>query len=82
LIKQLGRYPEIIFLAGNQYSPAIIANYLYDLVKSYNTFYQNINILKTNNLKLRNFRIALSEKVAEVIKNATSLLGIEVPNRM
>ena len=82
LIKRLGRYPEIIFLAGNQYSPAIIANYLYDLVKSYNTFYQNINILKTNNLKLRNFRIALSEKVAEVIKNATFLLGIEVPNRM
>ena len=82
LIKQLGRYPEIIFLAGNQYSPAIIANYLYDLVKSYNTFYQNINILKTDNFKLQNFRIALSKKVAEVIKNAASLLGIEVPNRM
>ena len=82
LIKHLGRYPEIIFLAGNQYSPAIIANYLYDLVKSYNTFYQNINILKTDNLKLQNFRIALSKKVAEVIKNASYLLGIEVPNRM
>ena len=82
LIKQLGRYPEIIFLAGNQYSPAIIANYLYDLVKSYNTFYQNINILKTDNFKLQNFRIALSKKVAEVIKNAAFLLGIEVPNRM
>ena len=82
LIKHLGRYPEIIFLAGNQYSPAIIANYLYDLVKSYNTFYQNINILKTDNLKLQNFRVSLSKKVAEVIKNAASLLGIEVPNRM
>ena len=82
LIKHLGRYPEIISLAGNQYSPAIIANYLYDLVKSYNTFYQNINILKTDNLKLQNFRIALSKKVAEVIKNASYLLGIEVPNRM
>ena len=82
LIKHLGRYPEIIFLAGNQYSPAIIANYLYDLVKSYNTFYQNINVLKTDNLKLQNFRIALSKKVAEVIKNASYLLGIEVPNRM
>ena len=82
LIKHLGRYPEIIFLAGNQYSPAIIANYLYDLVKRYNTFYQNINILKTDNLKLQNFRVSLSKKVAEVIKNAASLLGIEVPNRM
>ena len=82
LIKHLGRYPEIIFIAGNQYSPAIIANYLYDLVKSYNTFYQNINILKTDNLKLQNFRVSLSKKVAEVIKNAASLLGIEVPNRM
>ncbi len=82
LIKHLGRYPEIIFLAGKQYSPAIVANYLYDLVKSYNSFYQNINILKTNNLKLRNFRISLSEKVAEVIKNAALLLGIEVPSRM
>jgi len=82
LIKHLGRYPEIVFLAGNQYSPAIIANYLYDLVKSYNTFYQNINILKIDNLKLQNFRILLSKKVAEVVKNATFLLGIEVPDRM
>ena len=82
LIKHLGRYPEVIYLAGDQYSPAIIANYLYDLVKSYNTFYQNINILKSKNLKVRNFRIALSIKVAKVIKNGSNLLGIEVPNRM
>lgn len=82
LIKQLGRYPEVVVLAGEQYSPALIANYLYDLVKSYNTFYQNITVLGSENPKQKNFRVALSKKVAEVIANASGLLGMEVPNRM
>ena len=82
LIKQLGRYPEVVILAGTQYSPAIIANYLFDLVKSYNTFYQNVTVLGSDNDELKNFRVALSQKVAEVISNATSLLGIQVPDSM
>ena len=67
VIKQLGNYPEVVTLAGAQYSPALIANYIYDLVKSYNTFYQNVSVLGSDNLVQKNFRIALSQKVAEVI---------------
>ncbi len=82
LIKLLGSYPELVNLAGEQYSPAIIANYLYDLVKSYNTFYQNISVLGVDDIELRNFRIALSQKVAEVISSSSELLGFSVPDRM
>ena len=82
VIKQLGYYPEVVTLAGAQYSPALIANYIYDLVKSYNTFYQNVSVLGSDNLVQKNFRIALSQKVAEVIYNGCGLLGINVPNRM
>jgi len=82
VIKQLGNYPEVVTLAGAQHSPALIANYIYDLVKSYNTFYQNVSVLGSDNLVQKNFRIALSQKVAEVIYNGCGLLGINVPNRM
>ena len=82
VIKQLEIYPEIIVLAGKQYNPALIANYTYDLVKSYNTFYQNVSVLGSTDATQKAFRIALSEKVAEVIANASSLLGIIVPSRM
>ena len=82
VIKQLEIYPEIIVLAGTQYNPALIANYTYDLVKSYNTFYQNVSVLGSTDATQKAFRIALSEKVAEVIANASSLLGIIVPSRM
>ena len=82
VIKQLEIYPEVIVLAGKQYNPALIANYLYDLVKSYNTFYQNVSVLGSTDITQKAFRVALSEKVAEVIANASSLLGIDVPNRM
>ena len=82
LIRLLGSYPETVVLAGEHYSPAIIANYLYDLAKSYNTFYQNISVLGTKDIELRNFRIALSQKVAEVISSSSSLLGFKVPDRM
>ena len=82
VIKQLEIYPEIIILAGKQYNPALIANYLYDLVKSYNTFYQNVSVLGSSDTTQKAFRVALSEKVAEVIANASNLLGIDVPYRM
>jgi len=82
LLKQLGRYPEVVVTAAEQYSPAIVANYLYDLVKSYNTFYQNISVLGSTDADQKSFRIALSQKVAEVISNASGLLGINVPDTM
>ena len=82
VIKQLEIYPEVIVLAGKQYNPALIANYAYDLVKSYNTFYQSVSVLGSADVIQKAFRIALSEKVAEVIANASNLLGIDVPNRM
>lgn len=82
LIKLLARYPETIQQAGEQFSPALIANYVYDLVKAYNTFYQNISILGTTDQNQKHFRIALSQKVAEVISGGCGLLGIQVPDRM
>jgi len=69
-------------LAAKQYNPALIANYTYDLVKSYNTFYQNVSVLGSTNATQKAFRIALSKKVSEVIANASGLLGIDVPDRM
>ena len=82
LIKLLGSYPEFVILAREEYSPAIIANYLYDLAKSYNAFYQNISVLGVEDIELRNFRVALSQKVAEVISSSSGLLGFKVPDRM
>ena len=82
VIKQLEIYPEVIVLAGKQYNPALIANYAYDLVKSYNTFYQSVSVLGSTDATQKAFRVALSEKVAEVVANASGLLGIDVPNRM
>jgi len=82
VLKQLVLFPEIVQLAANNYSPALIANYVYDLVKEYNSFYQSVPILGCDNLQEKIFRIQLSEKVSKVIKNAFSLLGIDVPERM
>ena len=82
LIKQLQLFPEAIQQAGVQYSPALIANYTYELVKSFNSFYQNVSILGTDNNEEKSFRIQLSKAVSDVIKTAFDLLGIEVPERM
>jgi arginyl-tRNA synthetase len=82
LIKQLQLFPETIQQAGAQYSPALIANYTYELVKSFNSFYQNVSILGADNNKEKSFRIQLSQAVSDVIKTAFGLLGIEVPERM
>lgn len=82
LLKILQQYPETIQLAAENYSPALIANYTYDLVKEFNSFYQNVPILATQNEAEKTFRVRLSSAVAEVIKSAFALLGIEVPERM
>tara|TARA_Y100000034_G_scaffold125539_1_gene175335 strand:- start:161775 stop:163550 length:1776 start_codon:yes stop_codon:yes gene_type:complete len=82
LIKQLQLFPETIQQAASNYSPAVIANYTYDLVKEFNSFYQNVSILGEENEELKKFRVQLSNKVGEVIKSAFSLLGINVPDRM
>ena len=82
LIKQLELFPEVIQQAAKNYSPALVANYTYDLVKEFNSFYQNVSILGEENETKKVFRVQLSQKVANVIKSAFSLLGIQVPNRM
>ena len=82
LIKQLELYPEVIQNAAHHHSPALVANYTYDLVKEYNSFYQSVSILGEENFNKKVFRVQLSQKVSEVIKSAFLLLGIEVPERM
>ena len=82
LIKQLELYPNTIQQAAKNYSPALIANYTYDLVKEFNSFYQNVSILGETNESKKIIRVQLADKVAYVIKSAFSLLGIQVPNRM
>ena len=82
LLKQLQVFPEVVQNGAEQHSPALIANYTYDLVKEFNSYYQNVSILgaKTDSEKM--FRVQLSNKVAQTIKNAFKVLGIEVPERM
>jgi arginyl-tRNA synthetase len=82
LIKQLQLYPEIVQLAAGNHSPALIANYTYDLVKEFNAFYQNVTILGTEDIEEKKFRVQLSDSVGKVIKSAFQLLGIQVPERM
>jgi arginyl-tRNA synthetase len=82
LIKQIELYPDIIQQAAKNFSPALIANYTYDLVKEFNSFYQNVSILGETDETKKIIRVQLASKVAEIIKSAFSLLGIDVPNRM
>lgn len=82
ILNLLSQYPETIQLAAKNYSPALIANYTYDLVKSFNSFYQNVSILGANSEHEKKFRVLLSFKVGEVIKSSFQLLGIKVPERM
>ncbi|GAL80842.1 arginyl-tRNA synthetase [Algibacter lectus] len=82
LIKQLQLFPEVVQNAAEQHSPALIANYTYDLVKEFNSFYQNVSILGADNDVEKQLRVQLSNTVANTIKNAFSLLGIQVPERM
>lgn len=82
LIKQLQLFPEVIQNAASNHSPALIANYTYELVKEFNSFYQNVSILGADDLNDKIFRVQLSYKVAQTIKSAFSVLGIQVPERM
>jgi len=82
LLKQLELYPDTIQQAAANYSPALIANYTYDLVKEFNSFYQNVSILGEEDQDKKIFRVQLAKKVADTIKSAFSLLGISVPERM
>ncbi len=82
LIKLLYDYPSTLEQAAQNFSPAMIANYVYDLAKEFNQFYQEITILKEEDSEKRNFRLALSEFTGNTIRAAMKLLGIEVPERM
>ncbi len=82
LVKQLELYPEVIQNAAQNHSPALIANYTYDLVREYNSFYQAVPILGSNDSVEKVFRVQLSKKVADTIASAFQLLGIQVPERM
>ena len=82
VLKTLQLFPEIVQQAAENYSPALIANYTYDLVKEFNSFYQNVSILGAEDDSEKNFRVQLSQAVADVIKTAFGLLGIQVPERM
>ncbi|WP_396188810.1 arginine--tRNA ligase [Flavobacterium sp.] len=82
LIKQIQLFPEVIQQAAENHSPALVANYTYDLVKEFNSFYQNVSILGEEDVNKKIFRVQLSYLVGNTIKNAFSLLGINVPERM
>lgn len=82
LIKQIQLFPEVVQLAAENHSPALVANYTYDLVKEFNSFYQNVTILGTEDKSEKLFRVRLAKKVGEVIKSAFGMLGIQVPERM
>lgn len=82
LIKQLLELPEAFDVAAKTYNPSVIAAYAYDLVRDFNSFYQQCAILREPNNELRVFRLALTKKVGEVVKKAMNVLGIEMPERM
>jgi arginyl-tRNA synthetase len=82
LLKQIQVFPEVVQNAADNHSPALIANYTYDLVKEFNSFYQNVSILGADNEAEKMFRVQLSNVVAKTIKNSFGLLGIQVPERM
>ena len=82
LIQMIADYAATVRNAGTEYSPALIANYTYDLVKEYNQFYHDFSILREENEEVKKFRLVLSANVAKVVKSGMSLLGIEVPERM
>ncbi len=82
LIQLITEFPAVVKQAGEEFSPALIANYVYELVKEYNQFYHDFTILKEENANVKQFRLVLSETIASVIKTGMNLLGIDVPERM
>ena len=82
IVQLLSQYPEVVKEAGKDLSPAVIANYTYELVKTYNHFYQAVPILIEKDEEVKRLRLLLSANVAKVIKQSMKLLGVEVPERM
>jgi len=82
LLKSITLFPSIVQEAADNYSPAVVANYVYDLVKDFNSFYQNVSILGEEDTSKRHFRVALSKKIGELIAESFKILGIQVPERM
>jgi len=82
ILKNIQSFPNIIDEAAKTYSPALIANYVYELVKNYNHFYQSVKILNEENLNIRTARLSISQEVGEIIRKCLELLGIEAPNKM
>lgn len=82
LIQMLADFAMVVKQAGEDYSPSVIANYCYDLVKEYNQFYHDFSILREENADVRAFRLALSREVSKIVSLGMGLLGIEVPERM
>lgn len=82
VIRMMYDYPATLSLAGINYSPALIANYIYELVKSYNQFYQEVPIFKEEDLAKKQFRLALSIATSKIIKSGMALLGVQMPDRM
>lgn len=82
IIQMLANYPNVVRQAGQEFSPALIANYTYDLVKEYNAYYQATSVLKEENADIRNMRVVLSRSVGKIIRSGMALLGIEMPDKM
>ena len=82
ILKNIQSFPNIIDEAAKTYSPALIANYVYELAKNYNHFYQSVKILNEENLNIRTARLSISQEVGEIIRKCLELLGIEAPNKM
>ncbi len=82
LIQNLNNYPNVVRQAGQEFSPALLANYAYDLVKEYNQFYQASSVLKEEDTGVRNMRLVLSRNVSKIVTSAMALLGIEMPSKM
>jgi arginyl-tRNA synthetase len=82
IIRQLESYQSTVQLAAREYSPALIANYAFDLAKSFNQFYHDFSILKESDTNLASFRLMLAAKTGETIAHSMNLLGIEMPERM
>ncbi len=82
LVKNLADFPQVVAQAGAEHSPALIANYVYELTKEFNTYYHDVSILKEENTEIKLQRLELLQQIGNVIKTATGLLGIEVPERM
>lgn len=82
LIKSIAKLPAVVKEAGENYSPALLGNYAYELAKEFNQFYHDFSILKEEDIAVRNFRLLLAKECSEAIKNAMGMLGIEMPERM